>query len=144
MNIVNVSSEINAFKPGMTQRHRILVVEDEILVSWSLVKSLSRNGFDVSVVETGEKAQELIGTNHYDLVITDVNLPSIDGFEVASYAKSIHPEIPIIVMSALAENSSKESALPLNIDRFVEKPFDIIEIIEIINGLLPRSGKLPR
>jgi DNA-binding response OmpR family regulator len=115
---------------------KILVVEDEILVSWSLVKSLSKNNYEVTVVDTGEKACELIGSNGYDLVITDVNLPQIDGFYVMNLVKQKNPDTPVIIMSALVENSIQNSERYSKKDRFIEKPFDIAELIKTINELL--------
>jgi DNA-binding response OmpR family regulator len=96
------------------------------------VKSLSKNNYQVTVVDTGEKACELIKSNGYDLVITDVNLPQIDGFNVMTLVKKKNPDTPVIIMSALAENSERLSKK----DRFIEKPFDIAELIRTINELL--------
>jgi two-component system, OmpR family, copper resistance phosphate regulon response regulator CusR len=140
MKIVNVSSEIKMNHTSLNKKFRVLVVEDEVLVGWSLVKSLSKNNLDVTVVDSGEKAFELITSNEFDLVITDVNLPIIDGGEVASFVKKRNPHIPVIMMSALTENSPQGSGFSSNIDHFIEKPFDIVEIISVINELLPKPG----
>jgi two-component system, OmpR family, response regulator len=111
-------------------------VEDEILISWALVKSLSKSKFDVTVIDTGEKACELIESNQYDLVITDVNLPQIDGFQVVALVKGKYPDTPVIIMSALAENSTQNSKTYPKKERFIEKPFNITEMMETINELL--------
>jgi DNA-binding response OmpR family regulator len=100
------------------------------------VKSLSKSKFDVTVIDTGEKACELIESNRYDLVITDVNLPQIDGFNVVAFVKKKNPDTPVIIMSALAENSFQKPEVCSKKDRFIEKPFNITEVMETISELL--------
>lgn len=115
---------------------KILIVEDEKLVSWSLVKTLQKFNYTVIVVESGEMACDLLRSNQFDIVITDVNLPQIDGFAVAKCVKQKFPHVPVVMMSALAENSLRNGSSDSCIDRFIEKPFDIAEFIKIIQEIL--------
>ncbi|MFI5252615.1 MAG: response regulator [Bacteroidota bacterium] len=115
---------------------KILIVEDEVLVGWSLLTILTKKNFEVTVAETGEKACELIAANHYDLVISDVNLPHIDGFEVARYLKHVSPSTPIAIMSTMDDHSTENAPNSVKIDQFIEKPFDIAEISQIITDIL--------
>lgn len=117
----------------------ILIVEDENLVGWALGSALKKTGFDCIAVRSGEGALEVIKSVALDLVITDLKLPQIDGFEVAAAAKARFPEIPVIMISA---GEGDDFQLPIqnsNIDQFVEKPFDLIEMTGVVNALLHRD-----
>jgi len=120
---------------------RILIVEDESLLSWSLSKVLGKAGFDITVAETGEKAIEELAGVAFDLVITDLKLPHINGFSVASAVKSSLPGVPVILISALEDRESREMGSAVLVDCFVEKPFDLNEMSELVRKLTGRGIK---
>jgi DNA-binding response OmpR family regulator len=121
------------------QKRRILVVEDEALLGWSLVSSLERAGYVVHLVESGESAIAKLGVASYDLVVTDVKLPHIDGFEVATVAKTLARPIPVIVISAIDDPCTRALLAKTHVERFLEKPFDFGELsTTIAELLLPR------
>ena len=121
-------------RTGISGRN-ILIVEDERLVSWSLTKALERVGYCVSVAETRERAQEQLAAKRFDLVITDVNLPSANGFELTS---GLDPGIPVIVISA---NPGAPAQLAgAHVHSFVEKPFILDEVTALVGTLLPQEG----
>ena len=113
----------------------ILIVEDERLVSWSLTKTLEKAGYCVCVAETGERAREYLAHRRFDLVITDVNLPSVNGYEIAA---ALDPAIPVIIISAGPELPPKGTEAQLR--SFLEKPFCLDEVTELVGTLLPQSG----
>ena len=123
------------------QSPRVLIVEDEILVSWSLGEALKKAGFEVTVVECGEKAIEKLYSTRFDLAITDLKLPHIDGFEVAAAVKAFSPDVPIIMISTLDDQTSHEMAVKTHIDSFIEKPFDLNEIVSLAGHLIAQSKK---
>jgi DNA-binding NtrC family response regulator len=118
-----------------TSGRNILIVEDERLVSWSLTKALEKAGYCVSVAETGERAQEHLSARKFDLVITDVNLPSGNGYEIAS---GLDPAIPVIVISA--NPGSPVEMASSHVHSFVEKPFCLDEVTALVGSLLPQKG----
>ena len=120
----------------MYQFPKVLIVEDEQLVSWSLSQALSRAGFDIITVNNGEMAIEKLKTGHFDLVITDFELPKINGFAVASEVKLYSPTVPVILTSAISANDSRMPNHQENIDFFIEKPYDLNEVKDLVFQLL--------
>lgn len=119
---------------------QILIVEDEVLVSWTLDNVLKKSGYRVTIVDTAEKALELLKTTVYDLIITDFNLPKINGFDMAATLRTSHSPTPIIMMST-EQNQDFRSGLPKNIiSHFIEKPFDIGELLNTINGVFSEQN----
>ena len=116
------------------QQPRILIVEDETLVSWSLSTALRKVGFIVVAVTSGEQALEKLNSLPFDLVITDVNLPHIDGYSVVAAVKTFHPRIPVVMMSAIDDPLS--DVVHADVDGFIEKPFDLREVVVRISTLL--------
>ncbi len=119
---------------------KILIVEDERLIAWSLASSLHKLGYDIVVADSGEKAIEMLSSTPVGLVITDVELPQTDGFEVASVVKQRYPSVPVILMSAVQDSLRKKDISPDLIDSFIEKPFDLKEVVIKVNQLLHASS----
>lgn len=114
----------------------ILIVEDEQLVRWSLTHALSKAGFNITTVASGDAVMEQLHSAHYDLVITDVDLPKLNGFQVASQVKHYCSEIPVILTSAVGVGDARMKMQQEGIDAFIEKPFDLNEVTEIVTRLL--------
>jgi two-component system nitrogen regulation response regulator GlnG len=121
------------------ERPRLLIVDDETLVSWSLANALTKAGYQVAIVDSGEKAIEELRSRAFDLLVTDIELPALSGFELASTVRERFPRVPIILMSATTECPTLPK--PSNLDYFVEKPFQIKELVALIDRLLLRSPK---
>jgi DNA-binding response OmpR family regulator len=114
-------------------KKQILIVEDEVLVGWTLDNVLKKSGYQVTIVDTAEKALELLKTTVYDLIITDFKLPKTNGFDMAATLRTSHSLTPIIMMST-EQNQDFQSGLPKNIiSYFIEKPFDIGELLNTIS-----------
>jgi two-component system OmpR family response regulator/two-component system response regulator QseB len=111
---------------------KILVVEDEPLIGWSVSKALRKAGLWVDHVDTGEKAVQKLRSTTYDLVLTDLKLPQINGFEVASVAKSVSGSIPVIVISAMDERIIHLELEKGVVDFYIEKPFDLDEMTSVV------------
>jgi CheY-like chemotaxis protein len=114
----------------------ILIIDDEPLVCWSLENSLSKKGYRLTTINTGEQAIQLLSSGRFDLVITDLELPSVDGFEVAMAVKRYLPNVPIIMISASSDPNCRERAKELSIEYYIDKPFNLDEISDLIFKLL--------
>ena len=121
--------------PEIGEHHlSLLIVDDETLVCWSLASALTKAGYRVEIVYSGEKAIEVVRTRSFDLLVSDVELPAMSGYELASSVRVRFPSLPIILMSATeAQPHSPETP---SFDHFVEKPFHISEMVELIDKLL--------
>ena len=83
-----------------TPTARVLVVDDEKLIRWSVAERLQRNGFEVLSAESGEQALEMVAATPPDLMLLDVRLPGIDGVQTLQRALSLHPDLAVLMMSA--------------------------------------------
>ncbi len=114
----------------------ILVVEDEEPIVTFLQPALEREGFSVAVAETGEEAIEKIEASAPDLVILDIMLPGIDGWEVCRQIRAREGYIPIIMLTARDEEVDKVVGLELGADDYVAKPFSARELVARIGAVL--------
>lgn len=124
-------------------RPRILAVDDEQHIRELVRLGLSTQGFTVSEASTGRDALAAIETQHPDLVVLDVLLPDLDGFEVARRlrrAAGQHRDTPIIFLTARDAVEDRITGLRLGSDDYVTKPFSIEELSERVRAVLRRSG----
>lgn len=121
---------------------RILVVEDEPQVAYALSRGLTYKGFDVKVATSGAAALEEIQNCPRDLVLLDVMLPDMDGFEVCSRLRDMEDKaLPIVLLSARDEVRDKITGLDSGADDYLTKPFDFEELLARIRARLRRGGK---
>jgi two-component system, OmpR family, response regulator len=121
----------------------ILVVDDEEHITELLAMGLGYNGFEVERVATGRNALEAAARRRPDLIVLDVMLPDLDGFEVARRIRSAEgagSHVPIIFLTARDATVDKVEGLRLGSDDYVTKPFSIEELIERVKAVLRRSG----
>ncbi len=120
---------------------RILIVEDERLLADSLKTLLSGKGFEVEVAYDGRNGSEYAKLGVYDLLILDVMMPGMDGYEVARYVRSKRVNTPILMLTAKAAVEDRIEGLNAGADYYLTKPFDSRELLACINTLLRRQGK---
>ncbi|HAD14228.1 MAG TPA: DNA-binding response regulator, partial [Saprospirales bacterium] len=118
---------------------RVLVIEDEPKVATSVKTWLEENGFSVDVAPDGAVGQYLAQTNHFDLVLLDLNLPFINGYEVCRAIRAIRPECPIILVTALGSVEQKLQGFDAGADDYLVKPFDFRELFARMRNLLKKS-----
>jgi DNA-binding response OmpR family regulator len=118
---------------------KILVAEDELNMRKGLQDNLEFEGYDVNCAEDGEAALEQIKKNNYDLIILDVMMPKISGFDVCKAARKIGIETPIILLTAKGDEIDKVLGLELGADDYVTKPFSLRELLARIKAILRRS-----
>jgi DNA-binding response OmpR family regulator len=117
----------------------ILIVEDEIRLAEILRKQLEEAGFSIQLAGDGYLGKKFITENHYDLVILDINLPLINGYDLCREIRKVDRSIPIIMLTALASADNKIAGFDSGADDYVTKPYDIRELIARINVFLKRS-----
>lgn len=118
--------------------HKILIIEDESHIRKFINISLKREGFQVFEADSGEKGIEETSKESPDIVILDIMLPGIDGYEVCKFLKRNYPEMGIIMLTARAQDVDKIQGLENGADHYVVKPFNPLELIAIVKSLLRR------
>ena len=119
---------------------KILVVDDERLIVKGIKFSLVQDGMEVDCAYDGEEALELAKSNSYDLILLDVMLPKMNGFEVCQQIREFS-EVPIVMLTAKGDDMDKILGLEYGADDYVTKPFNILEIKARIKAIMRRSGK---
>lgn len=118
--------------------YKILLIEDESHIRKFVNISLKREGFQVIEADSGEKGIEEAGKESPDIVILDIMLPGIDGYEVCKFLKKNYPEMGIVMLTARAQDRDKIEGLENGADHYIVKPFNPLELIAIIKSLLRR------
>lgn len=119
---------------------KILVIEDEVLLADSLKSLLQSKGFEVECVYNGEDGAAYAETGVYDLLILDVMMPKMNGYEVARKVRSARCGTPILMLTAKSEVEDEIEGLNAGADYYLTKPFDSRKLLACINALLRRQG----
>jgi DNA-binding response OmpR family regulator len=118
----------------------ILIVEDEFLISNLIKESLTQAGYRCTCVYDGQACADLLEDKQFDLVLLDVMLPGIDGFELIGYVRECH--MPVIFITAKVDVKDRVKGLKLGAEDYITKPFSIEELIARIEVVLRRENKL--
>jgi len=118
---------------------RIMVIEDEERVAALIKKGLEELGFAVTIATTGAVGKDLALSGLFDLIITDVLLPDLNGIEVCKAIRAGLPEIPIIMLTALGTTDDKVGGFDAGANDYLVKPFDFRELYVRIRELLKRA-----
>jgi DNA-binding response OmpR family regulator len=124
----------------MTDKQKILVVEDEEALAFGIEFNLMQEGYSVTIAKDGKEAVELINANTFDLFILDIMLPYLDGFEIAQYIREKDPQIPILILTARTKKEDKIKGLEIGVDDYLTKPFHLEELLLRIQGMLKRKS----
>lgn len=119
---------------------QILIVEDDKRVAELIRRGLSEEGFQTEVCYDGTFVNKLLNNYKFDLLITDIILPGIDGLSLCKSIKKNYPEMPVIMLTALGTTDDKLEGFDAGADDYLVKPFEIRELIARIKVLLKRSG----
>ena len=123
----------------MEYEFKILLVEDEESLARGLVYNLTEESYKVDWAENGKLGLEMFLSNHYDLVVLDIMLPYLDGFEVAEKIRETDPQMPILMLTARANAVDKIKGLELGADDYMTKPFNLDELLLRVKGMLKRK-----
>jgi DNA-binding response OmpR family regulator len=118
---------------------KILIVEDEHRLAEILKRQLEDSGFTIDIAHDGYIGKELIGRNSYNLIILDINLPLINGYDLCKEIRKTNSIVPIIMLTALGTPDNKLTGFDAGADDYVTKPFDFRELLARINVFLKRT-----
>lgn len=119
---------------------KILIIEDEVRLADSVKAMLERKGFEVEAVYDGQTGAEYAELGVYDLLILDVMMPKMDGYEVARRVRNQRCSTPILMLTAKSGLEDRIKGLNAGADYYLTKPFDSRELLACINALLRRQG----
>ncbi len=124
----------------VTEKPHIMLVEDEIHLARGICFNLEEEGYRISHFETGEKALTALEFEHFDLIILDVMLPGMDGFEACQAVRKLDARVPILMLTARSEDSDRVHGLENGADDYLTKPFNLAEFLLRVRGMLRRSS----
>lgn len=119
---------------------KILVVEDDAELNRSVCTFLNRNGYEAHGAPSADAAYDMMYENVFDLIVSDIMMPGIDGFELAKTVRTLNESIPILFMSARDDLASKQRGFRVGIDDYMVKPIELDELLLRIGALLRRAG----
>ena len=119
---------------------RVLVVDDEKLIVKGIRFSLEQDGMEVDCAYDGEEALAYARDNDYDMILLDIMLPKLDGFEVCQQIREFS-DVPIVMLTAKGDDMDKILGLKYGADDYITKPFNILEVKARIKAIMRRTGK---
>lgn len=125
----------------MSNKAKILIVDDEPLIRDALAFKLTKDGYDVDTAEDGEKAIEMIEAEEYHIIISDIMMPFISGFELVKMLKERGSNAPVLMLTSLNSETAVLKAFDLGADDFMTKPFSPNELSVRIKKLLKNREK---
>jgi len=123
----------------MSRKPKILIVEDEEAIRAGLVDVLLYHGYTTDDVDNGNQGLDLALSGKYDLILLDIMLPGLDGFEVCNRIRMQDREQPIIMLTAKSQDEDIIQGLQLGADDYVSKPFSVAQLVLRIQAVLRRS-----
>ena len=118
---------------------KILIAEDEEPIANLIRMNLKKAGYACECAYDGQEAADRMEEGHYDLLLLDIMLPKINGYELMEYAKSI--QLPVIFITAKGSVADRVQGLRAGADDYLVKPFEIVELIARVESVLRRAGK---
>ena len=119
--------------------NRVLVVDDEKSIVKGIKFSLEQDGMTVDCAYDGQEALDLATANHYDMILLDVMLPKLDGFEVCQNIREFS-NVPIVMLTAKGDDMDKILGLEYGADDYITKPFNILEVKARIKAIMRRAA----
>ena len=121
---------------------KILIAEDEEPIANLIRMNLKKAGYACECAYDGQEAADRMEEGHYDLLILDIMLPKINGYELMEYAKSI--QLPVIFITAMDSTENKVKGLKMGAEDYLAKPFEIVELLARVEAVLRRCNKIGR
>ena len=119
----------------------ILVVDDELLIRDLLYDFFHDQGWDITVAENGRKALDIMQEKHFDVVLTDLRMPSMDGMALTSQVQQDYPDIPVVIMTGYPSVDSAVAALRTRVADYITKPFNVNDLFKRVLSHLPKEGE---
>jgi len=124
---------------AVTDNINILIVEDEQRLAEVLKKHLEDSGFRAEIASDGYLGKQMVQANNYSLIILDINLPLINGYDLCKEIRKTNSKIPIIMLTAFSTPDNKIAGFDAGADDYITKPFDYRELLARVNVFLRRS-----
>lgn len=124
----------------MTEERKILVIEDEQKIADTLKLGLSENGYAVEVAYSGDVGWKLFQSQPFNLVVLDINLPGINGYELCKRIRARNSNVPVIMLTALSSLNDKIEGYDAGADDYIVKPFEFKELLMKTRVLLKRTS----
>ncbi len=118
---------------------KILIIEDDLRIAQNISKGLIEKGFETETAFDGTIGLKIALSNDFDIILLDLNLPGLNGYEVCAKVRLEKPNIPIIMLTALGETEDKIEGFEKGADDYIIKPFDFRELLARINVFLKRN-----
>lgn len=118
---------------------KILVVEDDRELNRTVCSYLMQNGYEAVGCLDAEKAYDTMYENIFDMIITDIMMPKVDGFEFVKNIRNLDQDIPVLFMTARDDLSSKQKGFRIGVDDYLVKPFELDELVLRVGALLRRA-----
>lgn len=121
------------------EERKILIVEDEKKIATTLKKGLTESGYLVDLAFDGLIGKRLFFSNSYDIVILDINLPGLNGYELCKWIRKHNQQIPVLMLTAMSTTDDKVEGFDSGTDDYIIKPFEFKELLVRIRALLKRT-----
>ena len=121
---------------------KILIAEDEEPIANLIRMNLKKAGYACECAYDGQEAADRMEEGHYDLLLLDIMLPKINGYELMEYAKSI--QLPVIFITSMDSTENKVKGLKMGAEDYLAKPFEIVELLARVEAVLRRCNKIGR
>lgn len=123
----------------MENNYKILLIEDEESLAHGLEYNLTEEGYEVKWAKDGKAGLQMFEEESFDLIVLDIMLPFLDGFELSSIIREKNPQLPILMLTARKGAEDKIRGLELGADDYLTKPFNLNELLLRIKGMLKRK-----
>ena len=120
----------------MPDKSRILVVDDEEALRTVLSNELAGEGYEVESASDGDEAISKVQNKKFDLLLLDIKMPRVDGFEVLRFIKKTYPAVKVIMLTGFADLKNAIESKKLGAEDFVSKPYDLVDLLTTIERVL--------
>lgn len=121
---------------GMNGKRTVLVVDDEESLREVLSTELTKEGYDVQTASDGDEAIGILGTEKFHLVLLDIKMPRMSGFDVLKHIRGQHPGTKVVMLTGFADLKNAIESKKLGADDFVSKPYDLVDLLTTIERVL--------
>ncbi len=125
--------------PRLFMHGQILIVEDEKKIADTLRLGLSEQGYDVQVAYDGHIGLKIFLSNHFNMIILDINLPGMNGFELCKLIRRSNEQVPVLMLTSMSQMNDKVEGYDAGADDYLVKPFEFRELLLKIRVLLKRT-----
>jgi DNA-binding NtrC family response regulator len=120
----------------MPAKNRVLVVDDEEALRIVLSAELEGEGYQIASAADGQEAINILATKEFDLILLDIKMPNVDGFEVLKYVKEHCPKTKVVMLTGFADLKNAIESKKLGAEDFVSKPYDLVDLLTTVERVL--------